>query len=93
VLPEAWMRPAKWNPLGELVLKSDSAETQVIEIGGQVEGREMRMSVLEIPPKTRVKFCEGFYSLAYIHIKSMPNARIGLHSAALQKTHVIGEMD
>src|SRR6185436_17995372 len=30
VMPEAWMRPIQWNPLGELVLKSESAETQVI---------------------------------------------------------------
>jgi len=92
-MPEKWLRPARWNPLGELVLKSDSAETQVVEIGGQVEGREMRTSIVELPPKTRVKLDEGFHSLAYVHIKSLPNARIGIHSPALQETHVIGELD
>jgi hypothetical protein len=92
-MPEKWMRPVKWNPLGELVLKSDSAETQVVEIGGQDERREMRTSTLELPPKTRVKLDEGFHSLAYVHIKALPKARIGIHSPAWQETHVIGELD
>ena len=74
-------------------LKSDSAETQIVEIGGQIEGRELRTSVLELPPKTRVKLDEGFHSLAYVHIKALPKARIGIHSPALQETYVIGEMD
>jgi len=92
-MPEAWMRPVQWNPLGELVLKSESEATQVIEIGGQDERREMRTSVLEIPPRTRVKLEENFHSLAYVHIKSLPNARIGIHSPALQETHLISAMD
>ena len=93
VMPEAWMRPGQWNPLGELVVKSDSAETQVIEIGGQVEGREMRTSVLEIPPRTRVKVEAGFHSLAYVHIRSNPKSRIGIYSPTLQETYLITEMD
>src|SRR5260221_3092710 len=88
-MPEAWMRPTKWNPLGALVLKSESETTQIVEIGGQVEGREMRTAVVEVPPRTRVKLDEGFYSLAYIHSKSLPNARIGIHSPTLQGTHII----
>jgi len=92
-MPEAWMRPVKWHPLGELVLKSESDETQVVEIGGQVEGREMRTCVLEIPPRTRVKIEEKFYSLVYIHIKSLPNARIGIHSPVLQQTYTISPLD
>ena len=93
VLPEAWRRPATWNPFGVLVLKSESAETQVVEIGGQDERREMRTSVMEIPPKTRVKLEQGFHSVAYIHIKSLSNARIGIHSPALQETHIINAPD
>ena len=92
-MPEMWARPVQWNPLGALVLKSESDETQVLEIGGQDEGREMRTSVLEIPPRTRVKLDDGFHSVAYVHIKSSPSARIGIHSPALQETYIIGEMD
>lgn len=92
-MPEMWARPVQWNPLGELVLKSESDETQIVEVGGQDERREMRTSVLEIPPRTRVTLTEGFFSLAYVHIKSLPKARIGIHSPALQATHITGEMD
>jgi len=93
VMPDAWMRPAEWNPLGELVLKSESEQTQVIEIGGQDEGREMRTSVLEIPPQTKVKVDAGFFSLAYIHSKSLPKARIGIHSPIRNETHLVGALD
>ena len=53
----------------------------------------MRTSVIEIPPRTRVKIEANFHSLAYVHIKSLPNARIGIHSPALQETVVISPMD
>ena len=92
-LPEAWTRPARWNSLGALVLKSESDATQILEIGGQTEGREMRSLSVEMPPRTRVKIDHGFFSLAYIHIQTQPEARIGIHSPALQETHLIGTMD
>ena len=93
VMPEAWNRPMKWNPLGQLVLKSESEETQIIEIGGQDEGREMRSSTMELPPRTRVEIQSGFFSLAYVHSKSDPNARIGIHSPTRKETHLIGALD
>ena len=92
-MPEVWLRPAKWNPLGALVLKSESDETQVIEFGGQAEGREMRTVTVEVPPRTRIKLDEGFYTLAYIHCPTLPQARIGIHSPLLQETHVISALE
>jgi len=92
-MPDSWTRPAKWNPLGALVLKSESGETQIVEIGGQDEGREMRTSVLEVPPRTKVKVDEGFFSLSYVHIKSLPGARIGIHSTNRNETYIVGTMD
>ena len=92
-MPDSWRKPATWNPLGALVLKSESEETQVVEIGGQDEGRELRVSVAEIPPRTRVKIDNGFFSLSYIHIKTMANARIGIHSANRKETHLIGALE
>ena len=92
-MPRSWRRPATWNPLGALVLKSDSGATQIVEIGGQAEGRAMRTSVVEVPPRMRVKVDDGFFSLSYIHIKSLPNARIGIHSPVLRETYIISEMD
>ena len=92
-MPEKWLRPVKWNPLGALVLKSDSEEAQIVELGGQVEGREMRTVTVEVPPRTRIQIDEGFYALAYIHSKSLPKARIGIHSPGLQETHIINSLD
>jgi hypothetical protein len=93
VLPDTWTRPQKWSPLGALVLKSDSEETQVIEIGGQDAGREMRSLEMELPPKARVELDNQFCSLAYIHTKNMPAGRIGMYSPARKETHVINSTD
>ncbi|MDX1377461.1 MAG: hypothetical protein R3307_01330 [Anaerolineales bacterium] len=92
-MPNAWMRPSRWNSLGALVLKSESAETQIVEIGGQDEGREMRSLEVELPPNRRIQVDGGFFSVAHIQSKSLPDARIGIHSPALQETHLIGTMD
>ena len=93
VMPEAWMRPVHWSPLGKLVLKSESAEAQVIEIHGQVEGRERRSLSVELKPNMKVEIEAGFFSVAYIQSMSLPNARIGIHSSARKETHLIGTLD
>jgi hypothetical protein len=93
VMPEAWNRPMKWNPLGTLVLKSESEAPQTIEIGGQDEGREMRSYRVELPPRTRLEIQNGFFSLAYVHVKSNPNARIGIRSATRKESYLIGLQD
>jgi hypothetical protein len=92
-MPEAWTRPTGWNSLGALALKSESETTQIVEIGGQTEGREMRSVTVRAPPRTRVNVDEGLFSLAYVHIKTLPEARIGIHSPTLQETHLIGPLD
>jgi hypothetical protein len=88
-MPDAWNRPSKWNPLGKLVLKSDSDERQTIEIGGQDEGRAMRSLTVELPPRTRVEIQNGFFSLSYVHTKTSAPARIGLHSPTRRETYLI----
>ena len=93
VMPDTWMRPPRWNPLGRLILKSESAEAQVIEVNGQDERRETRTIEVELPPNTRVQIDGGFFSVAYIHSKALPSARIGIHSPATNETHLIGTMD
>ena len=93
VMPEAWTRPVTWMSLGALTLKSDSEQTQIVEIGGQDEEREMRSRVVEIPPRTRVQIEDGFFSLSYIYIKSMPNARIGIYSPTRNDTCVVEALD
>ena len=89
-MPDAWTRPVDWNPLGRLVLKSDSEQTQIVEIGGQDAGRETRTRMVELPPRTRVEVEEGFFSVSHIHIQNMPNARMGIRSERRKETHLIG---
>ena len=93
VMPEAWTRPVTWRSLGALALKSDSEQTQIVEIGGQDEDREMRSRVIEVPPRTRIQIEDGFFSVSYIHIRSAPNARIGIHSPACKDTCVVEASD
>lgn len=93
VMPEAWKRPSRWTPLGTLVLKSEAEESLTIEIGGQAEGRERRSCVVELPPHTRLEVETGFFSISYIHARSKPRARIGIHSPLLRETHLVGTPD
>ncbi|HAV75800.1 MAG TPA: hypothetical protein DCX53_00440 [Anaerolineae bacterium] len=93
VMPDNWMRPSKWNTLGSLVLKSESTEAQVVDVNGQDEGRDMQTVSVKLPPNTRVQIEVEFCSVAYIHSKSLPDARIGIHSSARNETHLIGVME
>jgi hypothetical protein len=92
-MPGSWARPAGWASLGALAVKSESEAAQTLEIGGQDAGREMRSITVQVPPRTRVTIEEGLFSVAYVHSRAQPEARIGLHSPALQETHLISPMD
>lgn len=93
VMPEAWKRPSKWSPLGTLVLKSEAEERITLEIGGQTERRERRSCLVELPPQTRLEVETGFFSLSYLHTKSKPGARIGIHCPLRKETHLAGASD
>ncbi len=88
-LPDAWAKPAAWNPLGPLALKSESDETLTVELGGQDEGRGFLTRTVELPPRTRVVVKDPFFALSSIHILKTIEARIGIHSPARKETHVI----
>jgi hypothetical protein len=93
VLPDGWKRPARWIPFGKLVLKSESEQAQTLEIGGQDQGRGMRSCTVELPPRTRVEIPTEFFSLSYVHTRSLPDARIGIHSPVRGETHMIAVPD
>jgi hypothetical protein len=92
-MPQSWARPSVWNPLGRLALKSESAQTRIVELGGQDERREMLTRLVEIPPQTRIEIEDGFFSLSYIHVKSLPDGQIGIYSPTRKEIHMIGGMD
>lgn len=93
VLPDSWMRPSRWNPLGVLVVKSEAEEAVTLELGGQDEGRETRLLEVEIPPRRRVEIPNEFFSLTRVHSKAPPNARIGIRKMSENEAHVIGAFD
>lgn len=92
-LPREWCKPYTWSPLGPLVLKSEADAAMTVEIGGQDEDREFMLREVELPPRTRVEAAHPFFSVASIHIKKLPEARIGIRSPVQAETCVIGPMD
>lgn len=93
VLPEPWRKPQHWNPLGELVLKSESDEEIIIEIIGQDEGRKMKRQVVSLHPKTKMTIHEDFYAISAIHVKRTPEARIGIKCDAIKDAYIISHFD
>jgi len=93
VMPDKWRKPFNWNPLGALVLKSESDAEMLIEISGQDSGRGILTRLVNLPPKTRVTVNDPFYSLTSIHAKNIPSARLGIHCPAYKETHVISPLE
>ncbi len=80
LLPPDWAMPANWNPIENLSMKSECGTPVTVVIGGQDAGRDFITVELELPPRQRVLVEKGFCSLAYIHARRKPEARIGIHS-------------
>lgn len=89
VMPDAWRKPLNWNPLGALTLKSESAEELILEITGQAEGRELKRKVISLAPQIKVTLDEPFYAITSLHVRRMPEARIGIRCEAVKEAHVI----
>ena len=93
VMPEKWRKPFNWNPLGALVLKSESATEMLVEISGQDSGRGNLTQLVNLPPKTRVTVNDPFYSVTAVHVKNIPLARLGIHCPAYKETHIISPLE
>ena len=93
VMPEKWLKPFNWNPLGPLVLKSESDGEMLVEINGQDSGHGSLTRLVNLLPKTRLTVDDPFYSVTAIHIKNIPSARFGIHSPACKETHLISPLD
>ncbi len=89
IMPEQWRRPQHWNPLGTLSLKSDSDEELILEINGQDSSREVMHKVISLPPKTKVVVDDPFYSVTSMHIRRLPDARLGIRCDAVREACVV----
>lgn len=93
VMPEKWSKPFHWNPLGPLVLKSESTAEMLVEISGQDSGRGNLTRLVNLPPKTRVTVDDPFYSVTAVHVKNIPSARLGIHCPAYKEMHIISPLE
>jgi hypothetical protein len=93
IMPPKWRNPQHWNPLGTLTLKSEAISELTIEISGQNQARGKLTRLVTLPPKTRVTLDEPFYSVTSLHAKSIPSARVGIHSSALKEAYVIPPLE
>lgn len=84
-LPEAWSRPMDWLPLGQIVLKSETAGTISIEAGGEDGNRLFRTEQVSLHPGVRTHLQTEFYSLAYLHTPQIPAGRVGIHCQRLDQ--------
>ncbi len=88
-MPKAWSKPANWQPINPLTLKSESDQTLTVEIGGQAQGREFLTRSVELPPRTRVMVDDEFFALSSIHVDQLPGARVGVHSPFMGEPYLV----
>lgn len=84
-----WSRPVAWVSLGRLALKSECNTPVTVEIGGQDADRNFISEKLVLEPLTRVFAVNSYYALSYIHVGTIPDARIGIHSASKGEIYLI----
>ncbi len=88
-MPQQWARPPSWTTLGPLALKSDLDTPIQIELGGQDSQRTFKTEALALPPRQRVVAQQEYYTLNYLHTARQPAGLLGVHSPALDETHLI----
>ncbi len=92
-MPQEWRKPLNWNPLGPLALKSESDEELLVEVSGQDKVRGFLTRTFSLPPKTRVIVEDPFYSISSLHVRRLPNARVGIRSMVRNETYVIAPLE
>lgn len=89
VPPTPWKKPQTWKPLGALTLKSESAEELIVEINGQAKAREEKRQVVSLPPGVAVRLNDEFYSITSLHVRRVPEARVGIRCESINEAHII----
>jgi hypothetical protein len=91
IMPERWRNPQYWNPLGALILKSESNIGIQVEISGQNGARDSITRQVDLMPKKRIVVDDPFYSISSIHIKNNPGARLAI--VIQKKAYIISPTD
>lgn len=88
-MPEEWVAPRVWAPLGPLVLKSESPRPLTVDVGGQGASREFITRQVVLEPGRRTVLDGDYYSVAYLHVSEPPEARLGIRSPVGMRTHIV----
>lgn len=88
-MPRQWARPDSWVALKRLTLKSECDIPLSVEIGGQDAQRAVNTITLTLPPRALTPVPHEFYSVAFLHVDSLPSARIGIHSPVRGEPHLV----
>ncbi|MEK7310566.1 MAG: hypothetical protein AAB382_01230, partial [Chloroflexota bacterium] len=83
----------QWRSLGAIALKSDAAASITVEIGGQNADHTAVRERVRLLPNTRTVGAHDYYSVLYLSAPRMPRGIIGLHSLALNETHIVEPTD
>jgi hypothetical protein len=89
IMPQTWAQPATWAPLGDLVFKAEAGESLAIELGGQGKNRDFQTERFDLQPGERVQARNTYFSLAYLRTGQIVSGRVGVHSPALKRTHLV----
>jgi len=88
-MPKEWSAPQNWNPLGELILKSESEAGVQVEVHGQDAAGGFLARTIHLLPKTRAVFAEDFYAVTSLRLSGAPTARLGIRADSTRRTHII----
>lgn len=93
LMPAGWAHPRRWIPLGSLAAKAERGTPMEFRIGGEDRDRQPLVKSMTIGPGTRVEIEGDYHSLTYLHAKTRPTGRVGLHCSSQSRTLVIGPGD
>ncbi len=93
MLPEHWSRPPESASLGALAMKTELSASIEIEVGGQDLQRDFRAERYVLPPGRRLALTSGWRSVRYFSTAQLPQARLGIYSAGLDQTYLVGPQD
>ena len=72
-----------------VILKSESATTLLLELGGLSSKSSYKSEHISLPPLLRVEAREEFATLVYAHVDRHPDGKIAINDANRAQTHII----
>ena len=88
-LPANWSGRSAWSHLGQLVMKSETAQPLHLTLVGQAEDRSPLCEEVLLPPGLKFEGVNKYHALTYLRLEELPSGRLGIRSPGLQKTLLV----